>query len=173
MNFSPPKISLENTEGLSNSQIEELLDKLNDRALNSNDEVIIFDLTQIVQAFLLEHNKPPVGSFYDVMILEKSEQKEKRQKIEKELREAAIKHQEIIKNEARNRREKRSSMSESSPSHRAHTNSTDVTDGVQESYNEQGICEIHLNSEDLYFSTVNRKIRRGSCLGKLKQCNVH
>lgn len=164
------------TKGLSDSQKDELLKQLNDFAQSKKGEVIIYDLTQAVQLFLHKHNKPPVGSFYDQMLKEKIKRvevlnKENAQKLSKEqqvLREEVIKRQEILRNEGRYRREKRSSMSESSPTHRTHSISTEIIDVTQGMFLEKDVCEMHMNSEDLYFSTVGRKIRRGCCLGEYK-----
>lgn len=134
---------------------------------------MIYDLTQIVQAFLHAHNKVPIGSFYDQMLKERIRRTEvinqqNAQKLSKEqqvLRDEVFKRQEILRNEGRYRRETRRSMSECSPTHRTHSGSVEISDVTQELEND---CVIHMNSEDLYFSTVGRKIRRGCCLGHSK-----
>lgn len=147
--------------------------ELNDLAQERRGEVVIYDLTQVVQAFLHKHNKVPTGSFYDQMLKERWQRnevliQENAQKLSKEqqvLREEVIKRQEMLRNEGRYRREKRSSLSDSSPTHRTLSSSTEISDAVQGVFYEKESCEIHLNGEDLYFSTVGRKIRRGCCLG--------
>lgn len=176
---SPPKITLEDTKGLSDGQRDELLKELNDVALSRKGEVMIYDLTQVVQAFLHKHNKAPIGSFYDQMLKEKIHRDEvtnqaNAQKLSKEqqvLRDELQKRKEILRNETRFRRETRRSMSESSPTHRTHSSSVEISDVME---NIEDDCILHMQSEDLYFATVGRKIRRGCCLGHSKRgCVVY
>lgn len=42
---------------------------------------MIFELAQTVQAFLHRHNKPPAGSFYDEMLLQKLKRDEDQRNI--------------------------------------------------------------------------------------------
>lgn len=171
---------MEETKGLSDSQKDELLKELSDLAQEKKGEVMIYDLTQVVQAFLHRHNKAPTGSFYDQMLKERLHRveainQENAQKLSKEqqvLRDELQKRQEILRNETRMRREPRRSMSESSPTHhRTHSSSVDISDVMESIDND---CIMHMNSEDLYFATVGRKIRRGCCLGHSKQgCVVY
>lgn len=161
---------MEETKGLSDGQKEDLLKELNDLAQEKKGEVMIYDLTQIVQAFLHKHNKVPIGSFYEQMLKERIRRDEviskaNAQKLCKEqqvLRDELRKRQDILRNETRYRRETRRSMSESSPTHRTHSSSVEITDVMEAIEND---CILHMNSEDLYFATVGRKIRKGCCLG--------
>lgn len=75
-NFSVPKILLEDSKGLSDVLIDELTKSLEKQATDLKGEVMIFDLAQTVQTFLHEHNKPPAGSFYDEMLLQKTKRDE-------------------------------------------------------------------------------------------------
>lgn len=138
-------------------------------------EVMIYDLAQYVQAFLHKHNKAPTGSFYDQMLIEKTKRdealmKQQAQKLNHEqrlLRDEVLKRKEILRNEDRWRRDNRRSMSESSPTHRT-SSSSDKMDNASGIFRERvypNECDLHLSSEDLYFSSVGRKIRRGCCLG--------
>lgn len=145
--------------------------------MENKGEVIIYDLAQAVQAFLHKHNKPPVGSFYDQMLKERFRKEEARnqqyaQKLSKEqqvLRDEVLKRQEILKNEGKYRRDARRSMSESSPTHR-NSNSSEISEVAGGIYRDRifpNSCTMHQSSDDLYFSSVGRKIRRGCCLGGL------
>lgn len=132
-------------------------------------EVMIYDMAQAVQAFLHKHNKAPCGSFYDQMLLERNkrdralelQQAQKLSQDQQLIRDEVLKRKEILRNEDRWRREMRRSMNEQSPKHR--TNSS-AEDNLLDQLNG---CDLHSNCEDLYFQTVGRKIKRGSCLGKI------
>lgn len=153
------------------------MNELNGFALDKKGEVIIYDLAQAVQAYLHKHNKAPVGSFYEQMLKEKLRKEEARnqqyaQKLSKEqqvLRDEVLKRQEILKNEGKYRRDTRRSMSESSPTHRNSSSSeiSEVAGGIFRDRIYPNYCTMHQNSDDLYFSSVGRKIRRGCCLGRL------
>lgn len=168
--YSSPKISLEDTKGLSDVQKNELIKELHELCEQKKGEVVIYDLTQTVQAFLHKHNKAPCGSFYDQMLLERNKRDEaleqqKAQRLSHEqqlIRDEVLKRKEILRQEDRWGREVRRSMSEQSPKHRSNS-STEMTDHPLDGT--QNRCELHLSSEDLYFTTVGRKIRRGCCLG--------
>nr|AAQ22516.1 LD22885p [Drosophila melanogaster] len=67
----PPKISLEESKGMSDQLLEALRNQLQAQSQELRGEVMIYELAQTVQAFLLEHNKPPKGSFYDQMLQDK------------------------------------------------------------------------------------------------------
>lgn len=133
---------------------------------------MIYDMTQVVQAFLHKNNKPPSGSFYDQMVIDKNKRDEailrlRAQRLSQEqqvIREEVLKRKEILRNEDRWRRETRRSMSEQSPKHRA--NSDELADSPRDRTYPNN-CDLHLNSENLYFTTVGKKIQRGSCLGEL------
>lgn len=176
--FSSPKISLEETKGLSDIQKCELLNELNKICDEKKGEVVIYDLTQTISAFLHKHNKEPSGSFYDQMLIEKTkrneaimQQKAKRLSQEQQvIRDEVLKRKEILRNEDRWRRESRRSMSEQSPKHRANS-STELNDNPRDRVYPNS-CELHSSSEDLYFANVGRKIRRGCCLGKMNVNNL-
>lgn len=171
----PPKISLENTKGLSDSEKNELLDQLHRLSESHKGEVMIYDLAQFVQTFLHEHNKMPTKSFYDQMLIEKTKRDEalmqqQAQKLNDEqrvLRDEVLKRKEILRNEDRWRRDARRSMSESSPTHRLSTSSEklDGTGGMMRERVYPNECDLHSSSDVLYFSSVGRKICRGCCLG--------
>lgn len=169
LTYSSPKISLEETKGLSDVQKDELKQKLNAICEQKKGEVVIYDLAQAVQTFLHVHNKPPCGSFYDQMLIERNKrdealQQQQAQRLNHEqqlIRDQVLKRKEILRNEDRWRRETRHSMSEQSPKHRSNS-SGEMADDLNDRMN---ACELHSNTEDLYFPTVSRKIWRGSCLG--------
>lgn len=160
---------MEKTQGLSDIQKIELLNELSAICEHKKGEVVIYDLAQAVQAFLHKHNKAPTGSFYDVMLLERNKRDEallqqQAQRLSHEqqlIRDEVLKRKEILRNEDRWRREVRRSMSEQSPKHRSNSSAEMVDSSL-----DQNSCDIHLNSEDIYFPMVGRKIRRGSCLGE-------
>lgn len=156
-------------------QKNELLKQLQDISQNKRGEVIIYDLAQAVQSFLHEHNKAPVGSFYDEMLNERIKRdeatmKQNAQKLSYEqqmVRHEVLKRKEILLNEDRWRRDIRRSMSESSPTHRI--DATEMSESSANLFRERiypNECDLHLSSEDLYFPNAGRKIRRGCCLGK-------
>lgn len=174
-----PKISLEETIGLSDAQKTELLQELQNVSQQMKGEVMIYDLTQVVQAYLHKHNKPPAGSFYDQMVIERTKRdealmKQRAQKLSHEqriIRDEVLKRKEILRNEDRFRRETRRSMSESSPTHRL-SNSTDLSENSSGIFREHiypNECDLHMCSEDLYFPSVGKKVHRGCCLGHSKK----
>lgn len=173
--FSAPKISLEDSKGLSDIQIDELTKDLIKAANSLKGEVMIFDLIDIVRAFLRKHNKPPPGSFYDQMLLEKHKKNEdlmqmQLQKLNLEqqtIREEVLKRKEILRIEtAKARRETRRSISESSPTHRTSASSDNSENSIAyRSHVYPNECTEHRNSETLYFSNVGRRIVKGCCLG--------
>lgn len=177
ISYRSPKISLEDTKGLSDIQKDELLKELHNLSSAKKGEVMIYDLTQVVQAFLHKHNKAPSGSFYDQMLIEKTKRdealmKQQAQKLGHEqrlLRDQVLKRKEILRNEDRWRRDGRRSMSESSPTHRTNSSSEllENSPGIFRERVYPNECDLHLSSEDLYFSSVGRKIRRGCCLGEI------
>lgn len=173
--FSSPKISLEDTKGLSDIQKNELIKEMNDLCDQKKGEVVIYDLAHIVQSFLHKHNKPPSGSFYDQMLIERKNHHEalmqqQAQRLSHEqrlLRDEVLKRKEILQNEDRWRRDTRRSMSEQSPTHRTNS-STDIADlsPVQRNRIYPNGCDLHLSSRDLDFTSIGRNIRRGCCLGR-------
>jgi len=56
---------------MSDQVLEALRNQLQAQSQELRGEVMIYELAQTVQAFLLEHNKPPKGSFYDQMLQDK------------------------------------------------------------------------------------------------------
>lgn len=132
--------------------------------------MLIYDLAHAVQSFLHKHNKPPCGSFYDQMLIERYKrdaalQQQNAQRVSHEqqlIRDQVLRRKEILRNDGW-RRETRHSMSEPNSKHRSNS-SGEMTDDVDD---QMVACELHANTEDLYFPAVSRKIRRGSCLGKL------
>lgn len=63
-----PKISLENSKGLSTTTLIDLQKELHEKAFNLVGQEMIFQLCQHIQEFLHQHNKPPPKSFYDEML---------------------------------------------------------------------------------------------------------
>lgn len=179
---SPPKISITDTTGLSDQQVEELTQILLQQSLKMKGEEMIYELSQTVQEFLHKHNKEPSGSLYDLMIQEqtkrvaKSQQTQQRQTLSAEMqqvREEVLRRKEIIQNEHPNRREVRRSISEASPNHRSNS-SSDNSDLSASGFRwpmatTAEHCAEHRNSEVLYFPNVGRKLQRGWCLGESRE----
>lgn len=172
--FRVPKISLEQSKGLSDALIEELTKSLVDMANDLKGEVMIYELAQTVQAFLHKHNKQPAGSFYEQMLLEKLKRDEDLQQMqqlklnqEKQIiRDEVLKRKEIFRNETKWRRDRRS-ISESSPTHRSNGSSEDLEPlSTVRSRIYPNECTEHRSSDTLYFSNVGRKIQKGCCMGK-------
>ncbi|XP_037027743.1 eIF-2-alpha kinase GCN2 isoform X2 [Bradysia coprophila] len=169
-----PKITLEQSKGLSDALIEELTKSLVDLANELKGEVMIYELAQTVQAFLHKHNKRPAGSFYDQMLLEKLKRDEDLQQMqqlklnqEKQIiRDEVLKRKEIFRSETKWRRDRRS-ISESSPTHRSNGSSEDMgsPSTVFRSRIYPNECTEHRSSDTLYFSNVGRKIQKGCCMG--------
>uniref|UniRef100_A0A182PJE4 non-specific serine/threonine protein kinase n=1 Tax=Anopheles epiroticus TaxID=199890 RepID=A0A182PJE4_9DIPT len=158
----PPQLELKNAVGLSDSLVRELAEKLQQLAEDLKGEVMIFELANMVQAFLHQYNVPPKGSFYDEMLANQQKQALARQntlQAEENLKRQAIQDELLRRKKEleRTRRESRHSTNESSPMHRLHSNSsTENSDGAY--------CVEHKRSEVLYFRD-GRKVLRGSCLG--------
>lgn len=153
---------------MSDVQKNELHKELNEICERKKDEVVIYDLAQAVQAFLHKHNKAPSGSFYDQMVFDKNQRDEALMQLQAQrlsyeqqlIRDEVLKRKEILRNEDKWRRDSRRSMSEQSPKHRLNS-SAEMIDHPLDRLG----CEIHSASEDLYFNTVGRKIRKGCCIG--------
>lgn len=167
--FSAPKISLEETKGISDSLKEELLQQLQQQSNELRGEVMIYELAQTVQSFLLKHNKPPRGSFYDEMLVEKQKQlnlqKEKETLERQTLIEEVERRKEIFKTEAKRRGEPRRSMSESNRN-ASSSESSDSSSPYFRGHIYPNTCMEHRSSETLYFPKMGRQIKRGCCLGK-------
>lgn len=135
-------------------------------------EVVIYDLTQAVGAFLHAHNKEPTGSFYDQMVIERTErdnaimekQAQRLSQHQQAIRDEMQRRQEMYNSEDRYRLARRS-MSENSPKHRA-SSSTEIDDSIGDRVYSSS-CELHASSEELYFAFAGRRVRRGCCLGEL------
>uniref|UniRef100_A0A1A9W824 RWD domain-containing protein n=1 Tax=Glossina brevipalpis TaxID=37001 RepID=A0A1A9W824_9MUSC len=168
-----PKIFLEDTKGISDQLIEELLMELQQQSLLLRGEVMIYELAQSVQAFLLKHNKPPRGSFYDEMLQQKQQREQElldlqkqRETLERQNRiDEVEKRKEMFKSEVK-RREPRRSMSESNR-HASSSESSENSSPFHRGYMYPTKCAEHRNSDNLYFHKVGRQIRRGCCLGKV------
>ncbi|XP_023293055.2 eIF-2-alpha kinase GCN2 [Lucilia cuprina] len=166
-----PKISLEETKGISDQLIEELLQQLQQQSNDLRGEVMIYELAQTVQAFLLKHNKPPRGSFYDEMLQQKQQRERelldlKMQREHKErqnLLDEVERRKEMFKSEAK-RREPRRSMSESNR-HASSSESSESSSPFYRGHIYPSKCVEHKSSETLYFHKVGRQIRRGCCMG--------
>uniref|UniRef100_A0A182WF08 non-specific serine/threonine protein kinase n=1 Tax=Anopheles minimus TaxID=112268 RepID=A0A182WF08_9DIPT len=158
----PPQLELKNVVGLSDTLVREFTEKLQQLADDLKGEVMVFELANLVQSFLHQHNVPPKGSFYDEMLANQQRQALDRQntlQAEENLKRQAMQEelQRRKKELERTRRESRQSLNESSPMHRLHsTSSTENSDGAY--------CFEHRRSELLYFRD-GRKVLRGSCLG--------
>lgn len=125
---------------------------------------MIFELCQIIQAFLHEHNKPPKGSFYDEMLANKqkrdqdkmTQQKQKEEKIRQALQDEVLKRKEQLLKETRIRR---STLSESSPMRHLSSNSSE-----SDNKNLFDLCEEHRRSEAFYCPQSGRKFQLGACI---------
>lgn len=170
--FRAPKIFLEESKGISDQHIEELLQQLQQQSIELRGEVMIYELAQTVQAFLLKHNKPPRGSFYDEMLQEQQLREQERLNLEKQkeilerqsLMDEVERRKEIFKLETK-RREPRRSMSESNQPCSS-SESSENSSPFCRNYVYPSKCMEHRNSETLYFHKLGRQIRRGCCLGK-------
>lgn len=83
---SVPNIELENSRGLSHQQIAVLYAELVELTKQLQGEVMIFELTQHVQKYLHENNKPSYSSFYEEMVSRRQEKIEY-EMLEKQLKE--------------------------------------------------------------------------------------
>lgn len=63
-----PSFQLNNSRGLSDKQVAVLSSELENLAQELKGEVMILEVTQHVQKFLHENNKPGYSSFYEEMI---------------------------------------------------------------------------------------------------------
>ncbi|XP_065075686.1 eIF-2-alpha kinase GCN2 [Ochlerotatus camptorhynchus] len=163
----PPKIELENTVGLSDALVQDLLDTLKKQADQLKGEVMIYELAATVEGFLHQHNAPPKGSFYDEMLANqqkiarerlntlKAEEDQRRQVIQDEL-------QKRKKELEKTRRESKHSINEASPMHRS-MSSSENSDGNSFRGLEH-FCLDHRRSETLFFRD-GKKLVKGSCLG--------
>jgi eukaryotic translation initiation factor 2-alpha kinase 4 len=153
-------------------QISELAKQLAYQAELLKGEVMIYELSQTVQTFLLAHNKPPSLSFYDEMKRENFKREQDRMNEAKELKaqerqvlmDQVLKIREQYKNEPRLRRDTRRSVSESS-SKRTQSSSENSDSSPLYKVHSKKDCSEHRRSDTLYFPNIGRKIQKGSCLG--------
>ncbi|XP_054730561.1 eIF-2-alpha kinase GCN2 [Anastrepha obliqua] len=172
-----PKILLEEPKGLSDQLVEELLQQLQQQAEKQRGEVMIFDLVQTVQSFLLKYNKPPRGSLYDQMLQENQKREKARLDMEKEKEilerqtwiEEIERRKEVFKSETK-RRERRRTMSESN--YATSSESSENSSPYLRGSHDPNKCVIHCNSEKLYFHKVGRQVSRGTCLGHSRKGRV-
>lgn len=193
--FRSPKITLEQTKGLSDAHVEQLTQQLCAYAATHKDEVIIFELAQMVQTFLHANNKAPAGSFYDQMLQDRrrrdQEQEDRNQQLRSELqqtyREEVLKRREEYRSETKGHRETRRSISESSPKHRTTSSSAEHSEGGGGGGTSSSVssavafssalqiqsaavaCTEHRSCEHVLFPIAGRSIYRGSCLRHSKR----
>ncbi|KAH8310513.1 hypothetical protein KR044_001731 [Drosophila immigrans] len=168
-----PKIVLEESKGMSDQLLESLLDQLQQQSQTLRGEVMIYELAQTVQAFLLQHNKPPKGSFYDEMLQAKQKREQEQLYIQKQketlerqtLIDEVERRKEIFKTEAKRRGEPRRSMSESNNRHPSSSESSENSSPYYRGHTYPNKCIDHRNTETLYFHKMGRQIQRGCCLG--------
>lgn len=130
----PPKASLQESRGLSDTQLVELTAQLAAVADAHKGNESIYALAQHVQEFLHAHNRPPAGSLYDEMIhrqrrsadAQRQQQLQQRPEPQQQLtaaqlavRAEVLARKEMFHNEPK-RRELRRSVSEASPTHPSH-----------------------------------------------------
>ncbi|XP_068966649.1 eIF-2-alpha kinase GCN2 isoform X3 [Bombus flavifrons] len=178
-----PNIELENSRGLSHQQVAVLYAELVELTKQLQGEVMIFELTQHVQKYLHENNKPSYSSFYEEMVSRRQEKieyemLEKQLKEDKErqvLQDEIQKRQEALKAELRNRKEsirlycdRSNNPSQSIPSspqersriysRRRCASSSESSDGF--------LCE-HRGTKLLHFdhNKGERQVYRAKCMG--------
>ncbi|XP_012229735.1 eIF-2-alpha kinase GCN2 [Linepithema humile] len=177
-----PTIQLQDSRGLSHQQVAVLSSELENLATKLKGEVMIFELSQHVQKYLHEHNKPGYSSFYEEMVSRHQERiqyemQEKQMKEDKErqvLQDAIQKRQEALKAEKRNRKE----------TIRSTTDSETIFRSIPSSPHERGVnrfrrrcastsenldgslCE-HRGTKLVHFDSNKgeRQVHCGKCLG--------
>ncbi|XP_026672144.1 uncharacterized protein LOC108628228 [Ceratina calcarata] len=178
-----PKIELQNSRGLSHSQISVLNNDLVELSERLQGEVMIFELAQHVQKYLHKHNKPSYNSFYDEMV-SRNQEKIEYEMLEKQLKEdkerqvlqdEIQKRQEALKAEHRNRKESIWLYSEqpnnpsqsipSSPQDRSRIYSRRRCVSSSES-SDSYLCE-HKGTKLLHFvyNKGERQVYRAKCMG--------
>ncbi|XP_073683302.1 eIF-2-alpha kinase GCN2 isoform X1 [Garra rufa] len=73
----PPELELKNAKGLSHDKLQQLHTELNKLAKDRCGEVMIYELADFVQGFLMEHNVPPSSSFHEEMLKNQRRQQER------------------------------------------------------------------------------------------------
>jgi hypothetical protein len=88
-----PKIELLNVKGLSKEQKSDLFRQLNDRALELSKSglVMVWELVQVTENFLLQHNQDPTMSAYDQMKARQAKEKEAQEKKQQSQRDQELK----------------------------------------------------------------------------------
>ncbi|KAK0182830.1 hypothetical protein PV327_000924 [Microctonus hyperodae] len=179
-----PSFQLNNSRGLSDKQVAVLSSELKKLAEELKGEVMILEITQHVQKFLHENNKPGYSSFYEEMISRQEkklqcEMQEKQLKEDKErqlLQDEIHKRQEALKAELRDRRESTplymnqcallSQSIPSSPNQRNRPYSRRRYASTCES--SERLLYEHNDTELIHFDNnkSKRQIRRVKCLGQ-------
>ncbi|XP_063039722.1 eIF-2-alpha kinase GCN2 isoform X2 [Engraulis encrasicolus] len=72
----PPQLELKNAKGLSNDNLQSLQEELTKLASDRCGEVMIYELADHVQGFLVELNVPPPSSFHEEMLKNQRRQQE-------------------------------------------------------------------------------------------------
>ncbi|XP_059478239.1 eIF-2-alpha kinase GCN2 isoform X2 [Neocloeon triangulifer] len=108
-----PKINLEHSKGLSTQHINQLSEELVSLANELVGEVMIYELAQHAQKFLIAFNKPQYQSFYDEMQARQAQQEKQKQLLRQQeqdkerqsLKEHIQRKQLALKEEERQRKE--------------------------------------------------------------------
>lgn len=108
----PPELELKNAKGLSYDKLEQLRAELNRLARERCGEVMIYELADLVQGFLTEHNVPPSSSFHEEMLknqrrLQERLALEEQQKIDQRRRQEEQTQNEILAEIQRREEERR------------------------------------------------------------------
>ncbi|XP_052437387.1 eIF-2-alpha kinase GCN2 isoform X1 [Carassius gibelio] len=108
----PPELELKNAKGLSYDKLERLQKELHKLAQDRCGEVMIYELADLVQGFLTEHNVPPSSSFHEEMLknqrrLQERLAQEEQQKIDQQRRQEEQMQNEILAEIQRREEEKR------------------------------------------------------------------
>uniref|UniRef100_A0A8C5AX79 non-specific serine/threonine protein kinase n=1 Tax=Gadus morhua TaxID=8049 RepID=A0A8C5AX79_GADMO len=74
---APPQLELKNAKGLSNENLQCLLNELTKLVSVRHGEVMIYELADHVQGFLSKYNKPPPSSFHEEMLKNQRRHQEK------------------------------------------------------------------------------------------------
>ncbi|CAK9814660.1 eIF-2-alpha kinase GCN2 [Anthophora quadrimaculata] len=185
-----PNIELQNSRGLSHQQVAILYTQLVELTKRLKGEVMIFELTQHVQKYLHENNKPSYSSFYEEMVSRRQEKIEY-EMLEKQLKEdkerqvlldEIQKRQEALKAEHRNRKESTRLSGErshnpsqsipSSPQERSRTYSRRRCVSSSES-SDSFLCE-HRGTKLLNFdhNKDERQVCRAKCMGHSNKGSV-
>lgn len=88
--YSMPKLQFKNVQGLTKQEQTELMELVTARAkqLSQSGSVMMVELVQVMEDFLLEHNRDPTMSAWEQMKAREEREKEKERKLELEQQEA-------------------------------------------------------------------------------------